>query len=126
MTLNDIARKHKLKLILMHGSQVSGKNHPKSDTDIAIMPTNSKLDILEAYADFAKFYKLDNVDIVDLSTANPLLQMMIARKNKLLLGDAMDYHNFIETAYKKYSDYLPYLKMESDFVRKSLNSYATN
>lgn len=127
MTLKDIAKKHNLSLILLHGSQVTGKTHSKSDTDIAVMPKNiSDFNVFDTYVDFSEYFKSDNIDLVDLSKANPLLLMSIARKNKLLLGSNADLGSFSLKAFHKYSDYLPYLKMESDFVKKTLNSYATN
>ncbi len=126
MTLEDIRKKHSLSLILMHGSQVSGKTHPKSDTDIAVMQKDGdkNLDLLSLYGNFAKIFKTDKIDIVNLTRANPLLLFTVARKSKLLAGSKVDYERFLRLAFYKYNDYKPYLKYEAEFIKERVNSYA--
>ena len=106
MTLEEIRKKHKLSLILMHGSQVTGKIHAKSDTDIAIVRKNdsSNFDLLALTADLTNYLK--------------------TKKSKLLAGTNEDYENLIYRAFHKYSDYLPYLKREADFVKERISTYA--
>lgn len=125
MNLEEICKKYKLSLILMHGSQVTGKVHVKSDTDIAVMQkADSKdLDILSLYRDFMAFFKTDKIDITNITHANPLLAFAVARKSKLLSGSKDDYDSFARTAFFKYNDYKPYLKMEADFVKERIASY---
>jgi len=128
MNLEDIRKKHNLSLILMHGSRVSGKTHPKSDTDIAVMQKDGsrKIDLLDLYGNFAKIFKTSSVDIVNLTHANPLLLFTVARKSKLLAGSQKDYNKFKLLAFHRYSDYQPYLKMEAEFVRERIAAYAQN
>lgn len=126
MTLEEIRKKHNLSLILMHGSQVTGKTHAKSDTDIAVMQKDGsrKIDLLGLYGDFAQILKTDSVDIVNLTHANPLLLFTVARKSKLLAGSQKDFDKFKLLAFHRYSDYQPYLKMEAEFVRERIATYA--
>ncbi len=126
MTLEEIRKKHKLSLILMHGSQVTGKIHAKSDTDIAIVRKNdsSNFDLLALTADLTNYLKTNGVDLVDITHANPLLLFAVAKKSKLLAGTNEDYENLIYRAFHKYSDYLPYLKREADFVKERISTYA--
>lgn len=126
MTLDKIRKKHRLSFILIHGSQVSGKTHAKSDIDIAVMQKKAggELDSLELYKDFGKTFKTDKIDIVDLKRANPLLMFTIARKSRLLSGSERDYKAFLRLAFHKYADYQPYFKKEADFVKERLSSYA--
>ena len=42
MNCEEIRLKHNLSLIIMHGSQVTGKTHSKSDYDIAVVRNNKK------------------------------------------------------------------------------------
>ena len=125
MTLEDIRKKHNLSLILMHGSQVTGKTHTKSDTDIAVMQKDGsrKIDLLGLYGDFAQILKTNSVDIVNLTHANPLLLFTVARKSKLLAGSQKDFDKFKLLAFHRYSDYQPYLKMEAEFVRERIAAY---
>jgi predicted nucleotidyltransferase len=126
MTLEEIRKKHNLSLILIHGSQVTGKIHAKSDTDIAVMQKDGgkDLDLFSLYGNFAKIFKTDKIDIVNLTRANPLLLFTVARKSKLLAGSQKDYDKFKLLAFHKYSDYQPYFKMESDFIKERITAYA--
>ena len=126
MNLEDIRKKHNLSLILMHGSRVSGKTHPKSDTDIAVVRKKGfeRFDLLALIADLVKFLKTDRVDVVDITHANPLLLFAVARKSKLLAGSQKDYDKFKLLAFHRYSDYQPYFKMEAEFVRERIAAYA--
>ena len=128
MNLDQIRRKYNLSLILLHGSQVTGKTHGKSDTDIAVMQNKGAkdLDILDLYADLISFYKNNKIDITNITHANPLLAFAVAGKSKLLSGSKDDYDSFCRTAFFKYNDYRPYLKMESDFVKERIARYVKN
>lgn len=128
MYMDDILKKYNLSLILMHGSQVDGKIHPKSDIDIAVLPKNihNKIDTLKLYGDFIDYFKNDTIDIVNLTQASPLLAFVIAKKSKLLAGSESSYEKFQFRAFHKYCDYLPYLRMEADFVKERMKLYATN
>ena len=56
MTIEEIRFKHNLSLILMYGSQVTGKIHSKSDFDIAVFRDNGqKYDMLELLLDLKIF-----------------------------------------------------------------------
>ena len=126
MTLEEIRKKHNLSLILMHGSQVGGKTHAKSDTDVAVVRKNNleKFDFLELISDLGKFLKVDNVDLVDITHANPLLLFSVAKKSRLLAGTNEDYERLVYLAFHKYADYQPYLKREADFVKERIKTYA--
>lgn len=123
--LEKIRKKHNLLLILLHGSQVTGNVHKKSDIDIAVIP-EGPFYLLELQADLTRNLKSDRVDITNLSHANPLLSFAVARKSKLLSGRKNDYNEFIRRSFHKYSDYQPYLKMEAEFVKNRINQYANN
>ena len=127
MNLEEIRKKYNLSLILMHGSQVTGKTHSKSDTDIAVMEKsgNKDLDILGLYGDLTNLLKTDGIDITNITHANPLLAFAVARRSKLLSGSKEDYESFLRTAFFKYNDYRPYLKMEHEFIKERVYSYAT-
>ena len=126
--MDDILKKHNLSLILLHGSQVTGKIHPKSDIDIAVLPkkNNKTFNLPGLYVDLNRIYESDRVDVANLIHANPLLMYRVARKSKLLAGKNSDYEEFQRLAFFKYSDYLPYLKKEAEFVEERINSYANS
>ena len=126
MTLEEIRKKHNLSLILMHGSQVTGKIHTNSDTDVAVVRKNTSesFDFLALTADLSNYLKTDRVDLVDVTHANPLLLFAVTRKSKLLAGTDNDYEKLIYLAFHKYADYQPYLKREAKFVKERIKTYA--
>lgn len=127
-SLEQVRRKYNLLFILMHGSQVTGKTHARSDFDIAVLQkdNNIKLDLLGLYADLAIILKKDKIDITNLTYANPLLAQNVSLKSKILAGSNKEYDKFTLSAFHKYSDYLPYFKKEASFVKEKLNTYVTN
>lgn len=126
MDLDTIRQKYGLSLILLHGSRVTGKTHPKSDTDIAVMQKSDKedFDLIGLYADLGSYFKINNVDITNITHPNPLLGMAVAKQSKLLSGLNKDYEDFCRKAFFRYNDYYPYIKMESDFVKERIKEYA--
>lgn len=125
MNFEEIRLKHNLSLILMHGSQVTGKTHSKSDFDIAVVRNDKKknLKLFELISDLETLCK-GNVDISDITFADPLFLFAVIRKCRLLAGNINDFKSLEKLSFFKYSDYMPYLKMESDFVTERINSYA--
>ena len=111
----------------MHGSQVEGKIHDKSDIDIAVVRKNSKqkLRLLKIIKDLSGALNSNKVDVSDLTHADPLFLYLAVRKTKLLSGRKGDYDQLLRLAFHKYNDYKPYLKMESEFVRERIKSYVT-
>lgn len=126
--MNDILRKYGLLLIILHGSQAGGMTHAKSDTDIAILKKDrsKKFKYLSFLHDLSKKLKTDKIDITDAGTANPLLLYAVMKKSRLLAGEKSDYEKLMYRAFQKYSDYLPYLKKEFDFVKERISTYAQN
>lgn len=106
----------------MHGSQVSGQTHAKSDTDIAVLSSDreQRPDWYVMASDLNEAFGVDNVDITLLNHANPLLLKTVTDKAKLLSGNVTDFFKLKLRAFHAYNDYLPYLQMESDFVRNQL------
>lgn len=126
--LAQIRKKHRLDLILLHGSQAEGKTHPQSDLDIAVLPQkkSTQLDLLTLYAELAKVLNHDRVDIVNLKGANPLLLKAVTDKAQLLAGDKSALENLRHKAFHQYSDYAPYLEREQKYVKERLKSYGTS
>lgn len=121
-----IRKKYKLRLILLHGSQVTGKTHPGSDIDIAfVRETNTKPDLLKIIRDLSELSGTHKVDVSDITHADPLFLYSVMRNSKLLAGKEQDYASLNRTAYHKYNDYLPFLRQEREFVLEKIKSYVT-
>lgn len=107
--INNTGKKHDLKLILVHGSYVTGKTKPGSDLDIAFLgrkPVDFKI--------FCKIYsELENIfgsnpsrelDIKSLHKVDPLFCYQVAKYSQLLYGKMLDYNEFRAYAFRYYHD----------------------
>jgi len=83
--MEKLALKYQLSLVLLFGSQVTGKTHTQSDVDIAYLSDKKMRPIEEAQMafDFSQRLKIDNkkIDLVNLKEATPLLLKQIAEKS---------------------------------------------
>lgn len=125
--LEEVREKHKLQLILLHGSQVSGKTHPKSDVDIAVVRKDGKIDLklLELIKDLSEALQTEKIDVSDLTHADPLFLCNVVIGSKLISGEKSDFDSLVKLAFHKYSDYIPYLEDEREFVIGKIKSYVT-
>ncbi|OGM59174.1 hypothetical protein A3A75_03070 [Candidatus Woesebacteria bacterium RIFCSPLOWO2_01_FULL_39_10] len=123
--LDVVRKRYNLSLVILFGSQVDGRVHPKSDLDIAVVRNDQSLELnlIRLISDLIHIFNNDRVDLVDLTHADPLLLFATASKSRLLSGEEKDYENLLLRAYLRYSDYIPYLDMERDFVLGKLKDY---
>lgn len=93
-------------LVILFGSQATGKAGKNSDTDVAVLSGHPL--ILKEKAEIAieagKIFNIseDSVDVVDIWYAPPLLQHEIANSGKLIYGDSFDFIRFQVLAWKRY------------------------
>ena len=64
--LREIARKHKLRLLVLFGSQAQGTTHKESDIDIAFFPSKNVVDEEKLYGDIAAALKRADLDLVNI------------------------------------------------------------
>lgn len=107
--LDEIRQKYALELILLHGSQVSGQTHAKSDVDVAVLSKdrNTNLDWYVLASDLNEVFEMDNVDVTILNHANPLLLKTVTDKAKLLSGNVADFFKLKLRAFHAYNRLLP-------------------
>jgi predicted nucleotidyltransferase len=125
LNIAKVAKKFKLKLILIFGSFARGRQRKDSDLDIAVFGSkgisfNEEIKIIgELSSIFRK-----NVDLSVLNTANPLLTFQASKNSILLYGSKEDFLKFKMYAFSRYNDYFPYFAMERSLNKKIINSYA--
>lgn len=95
-------------LIILYGSQATGKTRKGSDTDIAVLEDHpltlkEKTKLTQELAEELKRSD-DEIDLVDLQTAPPLLQFQVAKTGRLLRGDPFTFTRFKVLAFKRYAD----------------------
>ena len=117
---DKIAQKYSLEMILLFGSQVSGKTSKESDFDIAYLSKKelSGKEEIELNCDLMDVFKSDKIDLTNLKNANPFLNYEIAKKCRLILGDEKKFSEFKIMAFKKYIDHLPLLDFQSFLIKK--------
>ena len=102
--LRPLFKEEELELILLFGSVASRISHKKSDIDLAFL-FDKPLDILALTNKVTKLLHTDNVDVVDLKRANPLLKFSIAKNGKLLYERSPGLFNeFYSFAFRRYID----------------------
>lgn len=82
----ELAEKYRLSLLLLFGSQVTGRTHPQSDLDFGFLSGSpmSLKEIAVMQFDFSRRLKLENIELVDLKNAPPFLLKQVAQKSVLL------------------------------------------
>lgn len=120
-TLDDVVRRHGVRLVLQFGSTVSGQTHQGSDLDLAVLldrhseSTDASLALI---ADLQSLYPGREIDVAILNHADPLFLKKIMERCRLLYGSAADLQRLKLYAFKKYQDHRRFLTMERDYVRR--------
>ncbi len=101
--IKELAQKYGLKLLLLFGSQVSGKTHPMSDFDFGFIGERG-LDYLEKDSLSIELSQLvkKEADVVDLKNVGPLLQYEIVKNNKVLYDAKNEYEYFFVNTMQEY------------------------
>lgn len=93
-----------LQLVIAFGSVVSGRVHQKSDIDLAFL-FDKPVDIIRLTTRVTKLLRSDNVDVVDLMRASPLLGFSVVRNGKLLHESIEGtFSAFCSLAFRRYAD----------------------
>jgi predicted nucleotidyltransferase len=126
-SLERIAERHGIRLLLQFGSTVTGHVHPNSDTDLAVLlerlPTSfgeyGRLtsDLQEA---FQEAFHGREVDVSVVNHADPLFLKKILESCRLLHGDPRDLQRLRIYGFKRYQDHRRFLDLERRYVRDAV------
>lgn len=121
--LAETARRHDLELIVQFGSSVSGRMHPGSDVDLAVlyrqMP-GAYAGLGELEADLQTLVPDRKVDLGVLNHADPLFLKQVMDNARLLYGSSRVFAQMKLYAFKRYHDHRPYLDMERAYVERAI------
>jgi len=111
-----------LQLILLFGSVVTGTMHTQSDIDLAFL-FDKPADILALTNRVIRLLHTDNVDVVDLRRASPLLKFS-AVKNGMLLYEREPgiFNGFYSLAFRMYVDTKKLRDAQAVSIRQFLKS----
>lgn len=111
-----------VRLAILFGSTVSGKTHSKSDLDLAIL-AGGPLDTVMVTAELIHLLHLNQIDVVDLRQANPLLAREIVRQGILLYEqNPGGFAQFISLTIRRYIDTEKLREAQREVVERFLQA----
>jgi len=103
--IGEIAQKYGLDLVVLFGSQATGRTHPKSDVDIGYTAPKSlefKTQV-EILAELFRVLDRDDVEFVNLQRVSPVMKKIVADEGVLLYErEAGSFQFFCMYAFKLY------------------------
>lgn len=123
--LEEIARRHGIRLLLQFGSTVSGRTHARSDVDLAALLDRATLSLGEHAAlhhDLQSLYPDREVDLVLINRADPLLLKKIMEAPRLVYGTERQVQELAIYAFKRHQDHRKYFDLEREFVARTAGS----
>lgn len=102
--LEEIAKKHSLELLLIFGSEASGKTIKFSDCDFGFRAKKKK-DITERGRledDLQALYKNKEIDLADLDEVSPLMKYEILKNHKILFQVSGGYSDYFVRTLQEY------------------------
>ena len=127
-SLAEIGARHRVRLLLQHGSTVSGHVHARSDLDLAALFKNGQgalANVVALSADLQELYPGRDVDVAVINHADPLFLKKILERCQLLYGSPRVLAELRMYAFRRYQDHRRFLALERDYVRRSLQRLAT-
>ena len=93
-----------IQLVILFGSTATGRGHAASDLDLAVC-ADRPLDTAAATAELMRLLHVNEIDLVDLRRASPLLAYEIARTGRVIYARAPGIHaEFVSLAVRRFID----------------------
>lgn len=123
--LEGIAGRFNLDLVLLFGSHVTGRTHPRSDIDLAVrfLGEMPDLEVQAALQGELSSLFAEDVDLAVINQADPLFLRQITKACRLLYGEARDLAELKLAAFRRYQDFKPYLELEARYVRRFVEGH---
>jgi predicted nucleotidyltransferase len=114
---HDVARLVGCRLIVLFGSAARSGSREPEDLDLAVL-SGRPLDPIELTNVFIAALGLQQVDVVDLRRADPLLMMLVAREGVPVYEETPgEFARFASLAVRRYADTRKFREMERRDVR---------
>lgn len=104
-----------IRLIYIFGSYAKGNNNKKSDIDIAVLLNNdyNPVDKLELIGELTSVLRREDIDLVILNSANPVLRHQVIKYGKLIYMENEDVKvDFEVKVLKEHMDMEPFRKVQ--------------
>ena len=101
-----IIDKYNIELFIVFGSYAENMNKPGSDLDLAYKSSEilSEEKERELLNELSQFYQRGDLDLVNLSKAEPVLKVEVAKNGRLLYGSNKKFEEFSIYAAAIYAD----------------------
>ena len=107
-------------LVVLFGSRARGSAVPSSDVDLGVM---ARGDIEDLRIEAIRLLETDWVDVVDLSRADPLLAMSVARYGRPIHERKPGaFASFASLALRRYNDTAKFRELEARRLREWLSA----
>lgn len=126
--LAEIGARYRVRLLLQHGSTVSGHVHANSDLDLAALFDDDQASLANVgalSADLQELYPGRDVDVAVINHADPLFLKKILEGCELLLGSPRVLAELQMYAFRRYQDHRRFLALERPYVRRTVQRLAT-
>jgi len=123
--VKKIAQQYKLELILLFGSRIGKKLHKESDFDVAYL-SKRNLNLneeAELIVKLAPIFKSENIDLVNLKKASPLLFYAIFKECEVLFeSKPLIFDSLRAYSFKKYLETKPLYKEKFRRIQKRIKT----
>lgn len=118
----ELVAEQPLRLAVLFGSMARGEPRPR-DVDIALLGDGA-LDLIALTNVLTRRLRTQNVDLVDLRTADPLLMALVARDGLVLHErEPGEFDRFASLASRRFADTAKFREAEreyiADFIRET-------
>lgn len=124
--IEDLAKVYDLSLVVLFGSQATGYTHKESDIDIAYVSEKhlSYEDEIRLDSDLTGVFKKDEISLVDLNRASPLLAKQIVSKG-IVLYEKKKYifSDFYIRSLRMYAEAEPLFKLRRHYLDYKIKQY---
>ena len=119
--LQYLKEKYDIKLVYIFGSYAKGTNKKNSDLDIAVFLGGDYAPFkkLELIGDLIEIFKRDDVDLVVLNEANPVLRHQVIKYGKIIFEESEEVRvNFEVQTLREYMDMEYFRRVQMEFVKE--------
>ncbi len=117
-----LAEEKNLSLVVLYGSQATGKAKEKSDIDIAVLGKKPIFfdEHINLINNFTNIFQTDDVDVKLLHHTDPLFRYEVMRDGILLYGADYDFVSFKAYAFRDYMDSGDLFRLKRIFIKKRM------
>ena len=122
--INELVQKYGIKLLYVFGSYAKGSNNKNSDIDIAVLVDDNYKPMYKLYmiGDLTSIFKRDDIDLVILNGASPVLRHQVIKYGKIIYEESLEEKVIFEAkVLSVYMDMEPFRRTQMEFINERLS-----